>query len=159
MEPCDGGAFGDTRCTIEKFAGMISDQDVAAFAVYAFVSGTATGIFRRLTSEGKIDRESLPRCGGGACAVVARCTLLELCRKASGTLLKDGIVMGKFWNASNMFVGIEKIAITGMSKALMPEETFGFNVELMDAEFLKGGRWGWLMVCKHGVDVCSVMIK
>ena len=74
-------------------------------------------------------------------------------------------------NASNVLVGIVEIRITGMSKALMPEEAFSLSTELEDGrvhnmgvhdvskgnrmKLLRNGRE--LILKKTVIGICEVL--
>jgi hypothetical protein len=133
---------------------MVRNKCVTAFAIYTFVGFATSFVFRGLISKTKVNREALSWSGSRAREDVARGTLLELRRETSGTLVKNGIVVGKARDTINVFVGIEDVPIAWVTKMLVPEEAFRSHVKFVQVEFLDGQQWSRFRSCTNRVKVC-----
>jgi hypothetical protein len=132
---------------------MICYQNVAGLAIETTIGSSTGRVFGTLTGEGKVDRKTLPRDRSLAGAVGARRGLLQFGSKANRTGVKDWVGLLEMRDANNMLVGGVEIRVTGMTEALMPQQSFGARVKLMKTKLLNGTGGRAIDCCKKSIDV------
>jgi hypothetical protein len=133
---------------------MICYQNVAGLAIETTIGSSAGLVFGTLTGEGKVNRKTLPRDRSLAGAVGgARRGLLQFGSKANRTGVKDWVGLLKMRDANNTLVGGVEIRVTGMTEALMPQQSFGARVKLTKTKLLNGTGRRAIDCCKKSVDV------
>jgi hypothetical protein len=93
-----------------------------------------------LTCEGKIKTKTLIRDSSFPSGVGAGSAFLQLGLNANRAGFKDWISMVELGYTVNIFMGIIKMFITYMVKSLMPKESFGRNMQLLNLKFRRIGR-------------------
>ncbi len=131
-EPSNGGSLRDTGVTKVVAGEVVGNKDPTGFTVQAKVFGDTFGILGFGTGEGKVDRETLERLLGNHCGVVAGRVFALFGLDTSRALVEDRIMMLKLGNTFDMLMGIVEVIITGVSKALVPKETFSGSANLVD---------------------------
>jgi hypothetical protein len=134
LNPCHGSTFANTGFTMETSSEVISSEDVTGLAVEAsLVLGAILGL-GALSSEGKIKAKTLIGNGSLTSRVRSGRSLFHFGLDINGASIEDRLTVEKLGDTIDVFVGIIKMLVTNMVETLMPEETFGRNMKLMDLE-------------------------
>jgi hypothetical protein len=94
---------------------------------------------RLLSSEGKVDADTLIGDGGCLGGVGTRRTFLEFGGQADRTSIENRSGMFETGNTINIFVGIIEMLITDMIEALMPEKSFSIGMKPLDLKVWSSG--------------------
>ena len=99
---------------------VIRNEDVAHLTIDTGVGLFTFGVLRGLAGEGKVNAKSLPRNRSLTRWVEATRLLAEFGSDASGTKIKDGILVGEFGDDIDVMVGVVNVFVTGMTQTLVP---------------------------------------
>jgi hypothetical protein len=132
--PCDGGTFSNTGFTVETSGKVISSKYVTGLAVEASIVLGAILCLGALSGEGKIKTETLIWDSSLTSRVRAGRSLFHFGLDTNGASIEDRFTMAKLGDTINVFVGIIKMLVTNMVETLMPEETFGRDMKLLNLE-------------------------
>jgi len=130
-KPVDGTRFGDASFTMESTRKMVGDNNCTGFTIIAFKVLSTIFIFRASTGEPEVNREALI-CNGSSSGSIWSSGFFALFRSDTGrTDIKDLASMiglrSEIRNTFYPFVGIIKVVVRYMSKALVPEKTSSFS--------------------------------
>ena len=120
LEPKKRRAFVDTGDAIKRTGVVIRNEDIARLTVDTGIRLLTFGVLRGLAGEGKINTKSLPRNRSLTRWVEATRLLAEFGSDASGTKVKDGILVGELGDAIDVMVSVVNVFVTGMTQTLVP---------------------------------------
>ena len=91
LEPVGRSAFRYSNSTIKCTGKMVFDHNEVGFTTETLVSGGTSFFLGRLSSEGKVNREPLPRDGSIRPRGMIRPIFLHLSRQTGGAVIKNPI--------------------------------------------------------------------
>ena len=115
------------------FRFVVIDQDETGLATVPEVVLLTIDILGLLTDEAKVNREALKFVDGSASNAGAASLVTHFGSKAYGALLKDRISQCELGGAIGILMGIDKLVIGAVTKALVPEHLFHQRGELVNA--------------------------
>ncbi len=111
---------------------MVSDKDPAGFTVEANVIVSAFLVLGLGTREGEVDGETLKWLLSRLDRTRTGWFLALFGLDAGRALFEDGFMMLELRDTFDVAMGIVKVVVTRMTKALMPKKTFGGSADGID---------------------------
>ena len=139
VEPFDRGSFGVETFGVDCATEVISEENVACFAVDAFEGIVAVLVLRFLNHKAEINGKALVSVGGFHACCSRSIRVAELGFQAGRAI--DGFIdVMKFWDTFDELVGGGKATKVEVAKPMVPQEGQSIAIERIHEIFT--GRWG-----------------